>query len=109
MKAGALRHRVDFLEPVRVQDPVTGDLSTTWATVASGVPAEVVPLSVREFVAARTTTSEISARVVIRHRPGLRADMRVQHDGKLYQIAGILADPSTGRDYLTLPVSEVAA
>lgn len=107
MNAGDLRHRVNFLSPSRVQDPVTGAVTTAWTTVLTGIPAQVVPLSVREFIAASATQSQISARVVIRHRSGLKADMRIQHGTTLYDPAGFLADPKTGKEYLTIPVVEV--
>ena len=107
MKAGTLRHRVDFLAPVRVQDPVTGALTTTYTPVLTGIPAEVVPVSVSQFIAGQASQSQIAARIVIRHRSGLTSDMRIQHNGVTYQPAGYLADPATGRDYLTIPVMEV--
>lgn len=107
MKAGLLRHRINFLSPTRVQDSTTGVIVTTWSTTLSGIPAQVVPVSVKEFIAAAATQSQISARIVIRHRSGLKSDMRIEHDGKLYDPAGFLTDPETGRDYLTIPVIEV--
>lgn len=105
MRAGKLRHRVRIERPIQVQDPVTGGLVTDWVLVAT-VWASIEPLSAREFIAAQASQSEVSARVGMRYRDGIDATMRIVHRGKVYNIAGVLPDPESGRHYLTLPVSE---
>ena len=57
-------------------------------------------------VAAQAAQSQVTARVVIRHREGIDATMRVMHRGLAHDIQGVLADPVSGREYLTLPVSQ---
>lgn len=105
MRAGKLRHRVTIQQPGQTQDPATGEPTTDWQDVAT-VWASVEPLSAREFIAAQAGQSEISARIKIRYREGIDATMRILHRGKAYNIEGVLADPQSGRHYLTLPVSE---
>ena len=100
-------HRITLQRKEQAQNPLTGALTTTWATVAT-VWAAVEPLSAREFIAAQAGQSEVSARVVIRHRDDVDATMRALHRGKVYNIHGELADPKSGLEYLTLPVSEGA-
>lgn len=104
MRAGKLRHRITIEKPTNVQDPVTGATTAGWEPVAT-VWASVDPLSVREFISASATQSAVSARITIRYRPDIMANMRVLHAGGVYNIEGVLADPNTGREYLTLPVS----
>lgn len=105
MSAGKLRHRVRIETPSRVQDPETGAMTTTWTTLAT-VAAAIEPLSVNSFVAAQTLKSKVSVRIVIRYRAGMRHDMRlVGTDGTVYVPAGFLADPVTGKEYLTIPCS----
>lgn len=103
--SGKLRHKVALQKQVRTQDPETGAMVTTWQTVAN-VWASVEPLSAREFIAAQAAQSAVSARIVIRHRPDVDATMRILHRGRIYNIEGVLADPRSGREYLTLPCSE---
>lgn len=106
MKAGRLRHRVDIEEQQYSQDPVTGEVTTTWVPVWWGVPAAIEPLSAREFIAAQAVQSQVTARIVIRFREGLTPTMRIVHNGRVYNPAGWLPDPDSGRVYVTAPCSE---
>lgn len=104
MRAGKLRHRVTLQARSMTQDPNTGAMVEGWADTDT-VWASVEPLSVREFIAAQSSQSEVSARIVIRYRSGIDATMRILHRDKIYNIEGVLADPKTGLEYLTLPCS----
>lgn len=106
LSAGRLRHRVRIERPSYEQDPLTGEMKKDWELVADKVPAAIEPLSAREFIAAQAAQSAVTARIVIRHRPGIDATMRVLHRGRVYNIHGVLADPVSGLEYLTLPCSE---
>ena len=108
LSAGRLRHRVRIERPTYAQDPVTGEMVKSWELVpgAESVPAAIEPLSVREFMAAQQMQSEVSARIVIRRRPGIDATMRLVHRGKIYNIHGVLPDADSGLEYLTLPCSQ---
>ena len=106
LKAGKLRHRITIEQPGLTQDPVTGEMIAGWTVFADKVPASVEPLSARDFIAAQSGQSEISARIVIRYRPGVLPTMRIIHRGKVYGIKGVLPDADSGLEYLTIPVSE---
>lgn len=108
LDAGELRHRITIQRPIQSQDPETGQLTTNWAAVATDIAAAIKPLSVREFVAAKAMQSEVTARIVIRYRTGLTAQMRILHGSKIYNPQGWLADPDSGLEYLTAPCSEGA-
>lgn len=105
MRAGKLRHPITIQRPEYAQDPVTGEMTGSWVEVGR-TWASIEPLSAREFIAAAATQSKVSARIVIRYRSGVDASMRVVHRDKIYNIEGVLADISSGLEYLTLPVSE---
>lgn len=105
MRAGKLRHRVTIEQPGQAQDPTTGEMIPGWQAVAT-VWASIEPLSVRDFMAAQAAQSEVSARITIRHREGLDPTMRITHRGKAYKIEGLLPDDRSGRQWLTIPVSE---
>ncbi len=104
LKSGRLSHRVTIESPTYTQDSY-GDPTPDWVTVAE-VWAAIEPLSVREFMAAQSEQSKVSARITIRHRSDLSADMRILHNGKIYNIEGILPDPDSGLEYVTLPCSQ---
>lgn len=104
LAAGDLRHLVQIQKPQSYQDQSTGEPRTRWKMVVQ-VYAQIVPASAREFIAANATQSEVNGRIVIRARSDVDATMRVVHKGKAYQILGVLADPVSGMEYQTLPVS----
>lgn len=105
--ARKLRHRVILQAPAETQNQQTGDMEITWNDVAT-VWAAIEPLSGREFIAAQAENNEVSARITIRYRPDVTGKWRLLHEAKgmYYNIEGILADKSSGKHYLTLPVSE---
>lgn len=108
LKSGRLRHRIEFQQKVKTQDPNTGEILYTWATVdgLESVPAAIEPLSVKEFMAAQANQSQIVARMTIRARDGLSPTMRIVHRGMAYNPAGFLRDPDSGLEYMTIPVTE---
>lgn len=106
LPAGRLRRRITIQKPKTNQNPDTGSISTQWITVWDDVPAEIVPSSVREFVASQQMQSQVTARIVIRYRDGLTANMRILHGSKIYNPQGWFADPDSGLEYLTAPCTE---
>ena len=106
MEAGKLRHRVAIKKLTVTQDSTTGEMTEGWTTFDT-VWAAIEPLSVKEFIAAAATQSQVTARITIRYRTGILPSMRIDHGGKLYNILGVLSDKESGMDYLTLPCSEV--
>jgi len=103
--AGRLRHRITLERLEHTVDPDTGARSKDWVEVAK-VWAEISPLSARDFVQANALQSKVTARITIRYRPDITADMRILHGDKIYNIAGVLPDNKSGQEYITLPVSE---
>lgn len=91
-------------EPVDTEDSM-GGVVTAWQTVAT-VWAAIEPLSAREFLAGQQVNSQVVARVTIRKPARIEASMRIRHRGEIYNIEGVLADPDSGLEYVTLPVSK---
>lgn len=109
LQAGKLRHRVTVQARQNVQDPVTGETSVVWSNAFESVPAAIEPLSARDLIAAQAQQSSVSARVTMRPLPGLTAQHRLLHvccGGGVLSIDGIVPDPGSGQEWLTLPVSE---
>ena len=103
--SGKLRHKVQLQEQQIAQDPNTGEMLTTWATIACPW-AEIVPMSGREFLAASAEQSEVRGRIVIRYRDDVDASMRVVYRGKYYNIHAVLPDAESGLEHLTLMTGE---
>ncbi|MBB4126223.1 SPP1 family predicted phage head-tail adaptor [Xanthomonas translucens] len=78
-----------------------GDEVEAWKTWRDEVPAEVVPLSGKEFIAAGADQATLAARIEIPYLAGVLSTMRVRHEGREYRITAVLPD-ATGRDHLTL-------
>lgn len=109
MRNGPLRHRIVLQSQDHAQDANTGEMVPHWQDwPAQGARhwARVEPLSGREFIAAQAVQSEVSTRIVIRYREGVVSSMRALHLGKVYSIQAVLPDSKSGREYLTLMVSE---
>lgn len=97
--AHRLRHRITIERKTTGAD-AWGQPVETWETVAI-VPAEVWPLSGREYIAAQAEQAGVTTKVTIRYQAGIEPDMRVTHDGMTYNIKAVLPDP-TLRRHLTL-------
>ena len=110
LAAGRLRHwvslqRFGFVMDSAgdaVQDPDTGELRREWTELAA-MWAAIEPSSAREFNASQVGQSEVTGKIVIRYRPDILPTDRIVHNGRAYQLFGILPDLDSGIEYLTLP------
>jgi SPP1 family predicted phage head-tail adaptor len=102
LPAGRLRHRVTIEQLVEEQDS-DGAVVSEWAAAFSQpLSAEILPLSGRELIAAAAVQSEVTTRIRVRARPGLRAAMRAVHRGTVYDIRAVVPDAESGSQWLTL-------
>lgn len=99
--AAKLRHRITLQSRVASQDATTGEATFTWTNTVADEPAEVVPLSGREFIQSGATQAQVDTRMTIRWRSGIEPTMRVVFDGNNYELTAILPDPMNRR-WLTL-------
>ena len=98
-----LRHRITLQSQVHTQDTTTGEDLVTWTNWLADEPAEVVPLSGREFIQSAAGQASVDCRMTIRYRAGVLPTMRVVFDSQNYAIHAVLPDPSNAR-WLTLMV-----
>lgn len=105
LAAGRLRHRVRLESLALTQDAETGAPLEAWTTAAT-VWAAIEPLSVRDFVAADSRQSQVTARITLRPVAGLNETWRVVHGDRVYQIVGMLPDQDSGLEYVTLAVAQ---
>ena len=105
LAAGKLRHRVTIQRQVEAQNPDTGAIDVTWVNHGDRW-SEHISSSVKEFISAAAVQSEVKGRFVLREDATITADMRVIHRGKAFAILGVMPDPDSGLEYMTLAVSE---
>ncbi len=86
-RAGLLRHEITIEQPTRTADAF-GETLLTWTTFAT-TRASVEPISGRELTQAAQVQANYTHRVTIRHRDGLKVDMRIRHRGRVLNIVSI--------------------
>lgn len=96
MRAGLLRHLVTIEHYTVIRLP-NGTIIEDWAPFAN-VWAEVRDLRGREFWSAQQVQSEVTTRILIRYLPGVSSDMRVVHEGQVYEIDHILEPDGRRRE-----------
>lgn len=101
-RAGKYRHRITLQKFSVLRDPLGGE-AKRWEDWQKEVPAEVVPLSGREFTAASAEHGQVTARMEIPYLPGVLNTMRAVFDGTVYAIRAVLPDP-TARRHINLMV-----
>ena len=104
MQAGKLRHRITLQKPVKVQDPETGSVENIWQDLAQ-LWAEVSPLSPVSLYPPAMQNA-VTTRITVRYRQDIEPKYRILFRGKIFNIEGVLSDPKSGIEYLTLPCSE---
>lgn len=110
LSAGQLRDRVTVQQQITTINSA-GEQVTEWEEVTFSAAgdgkfwAAVNPLSARELLAAEQVKSEVKSRIVMRYNANVTAKMRLLIDGVPHNIAGIIRDPETGMEWMTLPVT----
>lgn len=103
MQAGKLRRRIQIQRRQSAQDDY-GQPSTVWVTVFDTF-ADIEPLSGRELILAQSVRSEVTHNVVIRYRPGITAAMRINYNGRFFNIRAVM-DENERHRMLTLQCTE---
>lgn len=113
LRAGPLRHRVNVEERQEIQNPDTGAMESSWTAVLKDEPADIRPLRVSDFIAAKAEQSEITTKIVMRwqslfddREDGKPPQLRIVHGSKVYWPAGFFSDPKYGNEYVTAPCKE---
>ncbi len=101
--AALFRQRVTIQRLVEGQDEV-GQPVQEWQDVAT-VWGAVEPLRGREYFAAAQTQAEVTTRIRVRYRRGIRPDMRALYDGRVFNITAVI-DPEERHRELQLMCRE---
>ena len=103
MRAGKLRHRVVIQRNTGTR-AADGSQLFNWTTLATRY-AEIQTLNAREFFSAQQAQSEISGKIIFRHPCDVRADDRITHDGKIYNVHAAMPTNANQREVVCM-VSE---
>lgn len=104
MRAGELRHRVVLQAKTITRDDY-GSPSPSYRSLAT-IWAGVEDLTGREFWEASKINSEVTSRIKIRYRAGIRPDMRIIFSSRTFDILAVL-DPEGRRTELHLMCREL--
>jgi SPP1 family predicted phage head-tail adaptor len=88
MNAGALRHRVTILSPVRTESATGGRAPTSWATVAT-VWASLTQQAAHEQTEGKQTVHRVTHEVRLRYRDDVTADCRLSFRGRTFAISSV--------------------
>lgn len=91
MDTGKLSTPIEFQVYRRTQDPETGHLTASWTPYAEDW-ARLAGITGREYLAASAQQALTQYRVTIRHRDDIDTTMRIQAEGKIFNIRAILPD-----------------
>lgn len=107
MRAGDLRRRLKIYRQTSTRTPTGAVQAGRWEHILT-LWGQFTPLSVKDIIAGKAQETQITARAKIRHRKDIDGTMRVEYAGRMYEIVGEpLADPNTGKEYLTLALKGV--
>lgn len=88
--AGAYNSRVTLQAEVIVY--VKGVPTKTITDYAAGVPANVVPVSGREFFEAQRVNSQVNWKVTIRYRTDVKPAHRVLFGTRVFEVVSVMPD-----------------
>jgi SPP1 family predicted phage head-tail adaptor len=84
-EARALEHLVVIEQKQHIKDAIGGESDDIWIEFSKAY-AEIKPITGKEFMSANAHQNSISHRVIIRFISGVKAEMRVVHDGRFFNI-----------------------
>lgn len=100
MNPGQLTERVT-LQRLQTGTDDIGQPVSTWTTLFT-TWAAVEPLAGREYFAAGGAQSEVTTRVKLRYRPGIKSSDRLIHEGTVYDIQSVINYKSARRDLVLM-------
>ena len=99
-----LNKRITLQQPTRAADGM-GGFTVSWADAAT-VWAAIWPVSAAERISASKETGEITHRIRIRYRSGIRSSWRIKYGDRYFNIAGPPIDPNMAHRWLDILCKE---
>ena len=97
--AQELNRRIEFEQMQAIVDPSGEYIGEGWVSVGSAM-AKVEPLVGREYIAAMAMQAEHQVKFTIRWRSDLSPTMRINFDGKQWNVRSIQNIKSANREVL---------
>ena len=104
MNSGRLRHKVEIQSSIDVRDEYGGESYKEWVSFAY-CWASIEPLSGREYFAAAQAQSEVSHKITMRYRSGIKTYYQILWNDRIFNILSILNTREENRE-LVLYCSE---
>jgi SPP1 family predicted phage head-tail adaptor len=88
LQAGKLRHRIQIVEPTLARDS-SGGWDVNAATPVVNAWASVEALAGRELYAAQQKVSQVTHKVTIRYRDGIKSKQNVWFHDRMFEIQAV--------------------
>lgn len=88
MNIGAMRHRITIQQLVESSNTF-GEVEKTWQDVAT-LWASIEPLRGREYFDSQQINAEVTTRIRIRYRPGIKPKMRAVYGERIFDIQSVI-------------------
>lgn len=89
MRAGELRHRITIQQLIETRNELGEIIEQSWQDFAT-VWAAVEPLNGREYFNSQQINAEITTRIRIRYRAGIKPNMRVVYGERIFDIQSVI-------------------
>jgi len=89
VKIGDLRHRITIQQPIEIRNEVGEVIQSAWQDFTT-VWAAIEPLRGREYFDAQQINAEVTSRIRIRYRPGIKPKMRVVYGERIFDIQSVI-------------------
>lgn len=104
VQAGSLNKRAKIQQIATAQNTF-GEAEEAWTDIAN-VWVEEIPLSGREFFAAKQINASLTTKIRMRYRPDIKPEMRILLEGRTLDINNVM-DMDGKKKVLELLCSEV--
>lgn len=107
MNPGLFRHRIKLLKMVVTEDEIRQQIEdwqevrTCWAAIKT--------VSGREYFAAASVQAERTYRFIIRYTPGIDETMRIDYQGRQFDIQSVLNDDERKKTLTIIATERVTA
>jgi len=105
MNIGGLNKQITILSWVSSQSTVYGNMVSTYATLATGVWAQVEPLSGREYYQGQQNVAKVDTRFTIRYSTVVKAmqpNSRIVYNSATYEVKSIINPNDANREIVIM-------
>ncbi len=107
MRAGQLRHQITIKGPGTRVDDGAGGGSIVEPVIASDVRARIETLSGSDLFEARQFAPRVTHKITMRYIAGIKPAMKVEYDGRVFNIQEPINDVEERHRELQLTVEEM--